>query len=98
MARTSWPEHVVAEDRVHEILGHKSGDRAALAPHDHERLSRFKDLIQRATLSGRVRRLVLKDPESGEVLGRGYYRNDLRKIIGLRSRPQLLVPKRERFG
>lgn len=93
MAATDWPEQVVHEDFVHEILGHKSADPRALAVEDVWRLENFKQLIERARASGRLRRILVKSPDTQEVIGRGYYRNELRQIIGLGRRTTLLVPE-----
>ncbi|HEU0168933.1 MAG TPA: hypothetical protein VFS62_14230 [Chloroflexota bacterium] len=87
----NWPEHVVHEDDIHQVLGHASADPRALHPDDHLRITRLRDLIARATTSGRIKRLVIKDAETDEVLGRGYYRDDLHRIAGIGPR-RLQVP------
>ena len=87
----NWPDHVVHEDHIHQVLGHKSADPEVLHPDDHLRLTRFRDLIARATASGRLMRLVIKDAETHEVLGRGYYRDELHRIAGIHPR-RLQVP------
>jgi len=87
-----WPEHIVHEELVHEVLGHKALDSDCLTHGELLRLDRFRDLIERARVSGRIRRVVVKDPASQEVIGRGYHRDALRHIVGLRT-PRLLVPQ-----
>ena len=88
----NWPEHLVHEDYVHNVLGHEADDETLINGQDAVRLESFRQLIQRACASGRLRRLVVKDAITQEVMGRGYPREELHTILGL-GPTRLLIPR-----
>ncbi|MBV8084201.1 MAG: hypothetical protein JO247_05240 [Chloroflexi bacterium] len=89
---SNWPDHIIHETQLHEVLGHSTGDEDALGTEEAQRVQRFRELVERARTSGRIKRYAVKDPTSLEIVGRGYSRDALKHIAGIR-RPRLQVPR-----
>ena len=80
MAETRRPATVDA-DKLHLILGLKSGDAALLSWQDQERLANLKFAVKQAELVGRVQRFARKDPRTHETLGYCYLRDEIVHLI-----------------
>ncbi len=66
-----------------EELGYRSDDPKVIGTDAADIISRARDSVELARISGRIRRLSAKHPGSGEVAAYGYRRADVRRILGL---------------
>jgi PAS domain S-box-containing protein len=79
-ARAGQPELVDA-DKLYQMIGLRSADPSRLTADEHDRLVKFTEAVKNAAAAGRIRRYQRKNPETGEVLGRMYIRDELQHII-----------------
>jgi len=79
----NWPDDIVDETRIFEELGFRSDDPKVIGLDASDHISRARNSIELARISGRIRRLSAKSANTGEVAAYGYRRSDVRRILGL---------------
>ena len=79
----NWPDDIVDETRIFEELGYRSDDPRAVGTDAADIISRARNSVEMARVSGRIRRLSAKNPTTGAVAAYGYRRADVRRILGL---------------
>ena len=79
---THWPEHLVDTKRVFGFITEHLGiaGQSTITRKHHLALS-LEHAIERAHQGGVLRRFVVKDPTSGEVIGHGYHRDELKDFL-----------------
>jgi hypothetical protein len=79
----NWPEDMVDATRLCEILGYRTGDPDVIGDEAATQVSNLEAAVERARISGRVKRLSAKNPTTGEVAAYGYRRADVRRVVGM---------------
>ena len=75
------PEQIVDAGRLYEMIGLRSGDPASLTQEESDRLCQFTAAVENAAAVRRIHRVTKLDPKTGQVIGRGYVRDELDRII-----------------
>jgi hypothetical protein len=78
-----WPEDMVDATRLCEILGYRTGDPDVIGDEAATQVSNLEAAVERARISGRIKRLSAKNPTTGEVAAYGYRRADVRRVVGM---------------
>ena len=79
----NWPEDIVDAERLFEVLGYHTSNPQIVGLEASGLIVRAEEAVERARISGRVRRLSVKDSKTGEVAAYGYRRADVRRILGM---------------
>jgi hypothetical protein len=74
---------MVDATRLCEILGYRTGDPDVIGDEAATQVSNLEAAVERARISGRVKRLSAKNPTTGEVAAYGYRRADVRRVVGM---------------
>ena len=83
LTKVKWPSDMVDAERLFEILGHQVGDPSIIGQDEFEKVVNLTAAVDRARISGRIRRYTYKDTATGEVVAYGYKREDVKRIIGI---------------
>ncbi|MHB8620461.1 MAG: hypothetical protein ACYDAG_12955 [Chloroflexota bacterium] len=81
MANANWPSDMVDELRIYELLGYKFREPAVIGDEAYRRIVGLEQAIGQAQQVGRIKRFAAKDPSTGVVVGRGYKRADVQRIM-----------------
>lgn len=79
----TWPDDVVDASRLFEVLGYRSGAPEVVGSEVAERIRAMEAAVERARISGRIRRLSARRPGTEDAVAYGYRRADVRRAIGL---------------
>lgn len=79
----TWPEDMVDATRLCEILGYTTGDPDVIGDEAAQQVLNLEAAVERARLSGNIKRLSAKNPSTGEVSALGYRRADVRRVVGI---------------
>ena len=77
-----WPEEMVDETRLFEVVGYSSGDPSIIGPEAYQKVRSLEAAVDRARVSGRLKRFTAKNAQTGEITAYGYRRADVLKVIG----------------
>ena len=77
-----WPDHLVDTKKVFGFLTQHLGiaGQSTITRKHHLAFS-LENAIHRAHQNGALKRFVVKDPNSGDVLGHGYHRQELENFL-----------------
>ena len=79
----TWPEDIVDASRLCEVLGFQTGDPEIIGTEAADQIANLEAAVERARISGRIKRLSAKNPSTGEVAAYGYRRADVRRVVGI---------------
>jgi len=74
---------MVDESRLCEILGYRTPDPNIIGTKAAETIATAVAAVDRARISGRLKRFSAKNPKTGDVAAYGYRRADVRRILGM---------------
>ena len=78
---------MVDATRLCEILGYRTADADVVGPEAAEQIANLEAAVERARISGRIKRLSAKNRTTGEVAAFGYRRADVRRAVGIDRPP-----------
>ncbi|GEM_PF-4846943 len=78
-----WAEDMVDASKLCEILGYSTSDPKVVGDDAADKIIRMEAAVERARISGRIRRFSVLNTATGEVLAYGYKRADVRRILGI---------------
>ena len=85
MARGHWPDDMIDEQKLFELLGLNSGNEIDLDAKDYQQLLNLEAAVETAHQANRIKRFTAKDPQTGEAVAHGYRKVDIEKLMGARS-------------
>jgi CheY-like chemotaxis protein len=84
MVRTKpkWPKEFIDEARLGELLGYRdTGEDSAPEAAASQRIARLQQRLVDASIKGKIRRYVVRDPVDGGVVAHGYRREDIKRLF-----------------